>query len=287
MNKRITQMGVPPEATVLENPIRLDGDDAPTDDLAPPPSGERQHAPFPPDLHDPQTAPAAPLEQAPFLSGEASAAAPAENHTALPANRPEPPMAAWHNLPVASVLPPVAPLLQAAPLSPLEERILRLEAELSQLRTPASGDPRNAAQHGAPVRTGAAFWSNLGTRLISSSGPKAAAPQRTEGLASMIPPGVHRTWMLLDALTELRAMYCMFFDPRYRLSWMGRLAPVVIFGLIFSSWLWMPFAGLTGFGWIVVKLGDVVLAYALFKLLSYEARRYRETAPDLPPSLRL
>ena len=52
-------------------------------------------------------------------------------------------------------------------------------------------------------------------------------------------------------LTELRAMYCMFFDPRYRLSWLGRLAPIVLVSLIFSSWLWVPFAGITGVGWIV------------------------------------
>jgi hypothetical protein len=30
-----------------------------------------------------------------------------------------------------------------------------------------------------------------------------------------------------------------------------------------------------------------VLAYFLFKILIREARRYRETAPDLPASLRL
>ena len=81
-------------------------------------------------------------------------------------------------------------------------------------------------------------------------------------------------------------MYCMFFDPRYRLSWLGRLAPAALIALIFSSWLWAPFAGLTGVGWIVVKIADVILAFILFKLLSYESRRYRETAPDLPPSLR-
>jgi hypothetical protein len=30
-----------------------------------------------------------------------------------------------------------------------------------------------------------------------------------------------------------------------------------------------------------------VLAFVLFKVLGQEARRYRETSPDLPPNLRL
>ena len=103
----------------------------------------------------------------------------------------------------------------------------------------------------------------------------------------MVPPGVRRTWILLDALTELRAMYWMFFDPRYRLSWTARLGPLVILGLILTSGFWMPATGLPYIGLVIDKLVDLVLAYVLFKLLSYEARRYRETAPDLPPSLRL
>jgi hypothetical protein len=32
---------------------------------------------------------------------------------------------------------------------------------------------------------------------------------------------------------------------------------------------------------------QVVVGFLLFKVLAHEARRYRETAPDLPPSLRL
>jgi hypothetical protein len=32
---------------------------------------------------------------------------------------------------------------------------------------------------------------------------------------------------------------------------------------------------------------DLLLLYSMFKILGHEARRYRETAPDLPPSLRL
>jgi hypothetical protein len=265
-------MGFPPEATESDDPAGLDGGDAPTDDADAPRSIESEPITHSSDLHNPQSAPAAEFN---------SPAAP------QPGAQLAPPLAAMQDFPVASVLPPAAALLHSPPLSPLEERLIRLEAELSQLRTASPAVPGQQVQTRSPdvARKSAAFWSDVGKRLMTPSGP-AAAPPRHEGMASLIPPGIRRTWMLLDALTELRAMYCMFFDPRYRLSWIGRLAPVVLLALIFSSWLWMPFAGILGFGWLVVKIGDVVLAFVLFKLLSYEARRYRETAPDLPPSLR-
>ncbi len=82
-------------------------------------------------------------------------------------------------------------------------------------------------------------------------------------------------------------MYWMFCDPRYRLSWTARLAPPIILALIVTSLYWMPASVLPYIGMVIDKLVDLVLAYILFKLLSNEARRYRETAPDLPPSLRL
>ena len=39
--------------------------------------------------------------------------------------------------------------------------------------------------------------------------------------------------------------------------------------------------------WLLTVPVDLLTLYGLFKILSHEARRYRETAPDLPPSLRL
>ena len=57
------------------------------------------------------------------------------------------------DLPVASVLPPMAPLLHTpADAAPLEARIQRLEAELAQLRTAQVHDPRVAvARPGTPA----------------------------------------------------------------------------------------------------------------------------------------
>jgi hypothetical protein len=79
----------------------------------------------------------------------------------------------------------------------------------------------------------------------------------------------------------------MFTDPRYRLSWTGRIAPAVLLFLIVFSWWWVPFSSLAFIGNVLNKAVDLLLAYVLFKLLTHEARRYREVAPDLPASLRL
>jgi hypothetical protein len=95
--------------------------------------------------------------------------------------------------------------------------------------------------------------------------------------------------LLLDMLAEARAMVRMFVDPRYNLGWFARLVPLVLIVAIVTSLIWIPGIHLMP-DWIaqvVSKIVDLILAYFLFKILIREARRYRETAPDLPPSLRL
>ena len=188
-------------------------------------------------------------------------------------------------IPTAPAQPPVALLLPtAADHSVIESRIQRLEAELSRMR----GEQTVNAQSGHVTNPGFTreshgFWSNL---LGRSAQAKTAS--QPSGIAPTVPSSVRHTWLLFDALAELRAMYWMFFDPRYYLSWTARLAPLVLVALILTSNFWMPGALLPFFiGTVIEKLCDLILAYFLFKLLSFESRRYRGTAPDLPPSLRL
>ena len=58
-----------------------------------------------------------------------------------------------------------------------------------------------------------------------------------------------------------------------------------------TSSIWFPGLSAAGsfspfLGIILMKPVDLVLAYFLFRILGREARRYRETAPDLPSHLR-
>jgi hypothetical protein len=78
----------------------------------------------------------------------------------------------------------------------------------------------------------------------------------------------------------------MFVDPRYRLSLVGRFAPPVLLFLILTSWYWLPFASLAydvsrTVASLYVKIADLILAFFLTKVLIREARRYRETFPEL------
>jgi hypothetical protein len=100
------------------------------------------------------------------------------------------------------------------------------------------------------------------------------------------PPG-RPSWLLRDTLAEVRAILRMFVDPRYHLPWSGRVVPLVLLGLIAVSYYWVPGTTIPILGYWVDKAIDLLLAFLLFKVLGHEARRYRETAPDLPRSLRL
>jgi hypothetical protein len=107
--------------------------------------------------------------------------------------------------------------------------------------------------------------------------PSAAGTRSREG----------RRWLLWETIAEARAIVRMFVDPRYRLSWFGRVVPLVLVAAIATSWFWVPGTSIPLFGTLLDKAVDLVLAFVLFKVLGHEARRYRETSPDLPPTLRL
>jgi hypothetical protein len=94
----------------------------------------------------------------------------------------------------------------------------------------------------------------------------------------------HWNWWL-DWLAEVRAIHRMFVDPRYSMSWTGRIVPLILVVLFVFPYYWVPFATLLG--WIIERPVQLLVAYILVKTLQWEARRYRETAPDLPASLRL
>jgi hypothetical protein len=189
--------------------------------------------------------------------------------------------------------PPVAqpaPLAQAVPdtLAPIEERIRRLEAMLAGLQQMQAKEPRPTEQvttglppekpAGPSVLERATTLLEAGKHLLPSLAP--AAPEAGR-------PASGRAWLMWELLAEARAILHMYTDPRYRLSWAGgMLPPLLLVALVTAQW-WVPFAAVPVLGWVVSKLIELALAFVLFKVLAHEARRYRETAPGLPPSLRL
>jgi hypothetical protein len=202
-----------------------------------------------------------------------------------PSSRRIPPMA--RPIGDAAVAPP-----EALPMTPLEMRIRRLEDALAQLqamrgvesRITTSQAPRPvpmataAPSHQAPTEK---VW-ELGKRVLAA--PVAAA-RSLGGPPGLI--GSRPGWLVLESIAEARAIFRMYTDPRYRLSWTARIAPPLLTFVILISWWWVPFSSVWIVGTLLDKSIDLVLAFFLFKLLAHEARRYRETAPDLPSSLRL
>jgi hypothetical protein len=193
------------------------------------------------------------------------------------------------------------PRADADPLHPLELRIRRLEDALAQLldvkvqeSRPAAPPPREQPPPApaAPSPTGVVL--DVAQRLVERSGAlvTAAAPAPTPAPAVQptptVAPASRPAWLLWETLAEARAILRMYLDPRYRLSWLGKiLPPLLLVAIVFSDYWFLPAQIPFKVGWLLNKAMDLVLAFVLFKVLGHEARRYRETAPDLPPSLRL
>ena len=243
-------------------------------DVAPSPNGHR--GAHPEECASPAEAPAPEVP-------------PAEPVLTAPEDAPPPP----------PLTPPAAPLALLPPeaaLSPLEERLRRLENALAQLQDVKGMETRVAER--VAVRLGReppAAVPVAPPPAASTAGMLLGAGKRLLGAAAtavkQAPGQVKRAAPFWEAVAEGRAILRMYLDPRYRLSWLGRLVPPALVLLIVTSGWWVPGGSVPVFGtYIHPLLGkgiDLLLAFVLYKVLGYEARRYRETAPDLPPTLRL
>lgn len=202
-----------------------------------------------------------------------------------------PPPESLHD-PAPTLAVPMAPVAIPEPaiLSALELRVRRLEDALAQLQqhhgiqTHLVGPPRTAppperspAVTAAPPSMGARL--DVGKRFLE---PPDAMP---------LPPAAaghgRLLWLLRDTWAEARSIARMFVDPRYHLPWSGRILPLVLVVAILTSYYWVPGTTIPVLGSWINKAVDLLLAFLLFKWLGHEARRYRQTAPDLPPTLRL
>jgi hypothetical protein len=194
-------------------------------------------------------------------------------------------------VPVATFFPaPAAVLVGNAGGQALEERVRRLEAALARLEAQRNQEPKPSerVRRERPSSTStAAVLIDVGKKIFGPSEPKPATAAPAAATAASPPHGGRRPWLLFEMLAEARAILRMFFDPRYRLSWFGRVAPLVLAAAIVTSWWWVPLTSIPIFGTLLDKTVDLVLAFVLFKVLGHESRRYRETSPDLPPNLRL
>jgi hypothetical protein len=193
----------------------------------------------------------------------------------------------------------------AARVEALEGRVRRLEDALAALQDTRALEERVVERVAAKVgpgdpnglRESAGLIMEAGRHLLPAAagalaGGADAAEAHARAQAQPAAPG-RRPWLLFEVYAELRAMVRMYVDPRFRLTWQARLLPLVLLVAIATSGLWLPgndFLNkitLNIVGTLYEKVVDLALAFVLFKVLHREVSRYRQSSPDLPPSLRL
>ena len=110
--------------------------------------------------------------------------------------------------------------------------------------------------------------------------PKAVEPLPEDGAAAgdgtpAAAAAVRSGWLLLEVVREFRAILRMLTDYRYRMTWTGRVVPLIALGVMFFSWFLFGGRFLYLGDW-VDKAIDVVLVVVVYKVLSRETQRYRE-----------
>jgi hypothetical protein len=166
-------------------------------------------------------------------------------------------------------------------LESLEERVRQLEDTVAAMHDTRLLEERVAERvaeriHGSLTHTpssAAGILIDAGHHLFPATADSTNSEFAYPGTS--VDPGPRPPWLLLEIYEEFRAIYWMFLDPAYRLSWTGRIAPLAILFVLFSSWLFLG-----SFPWSVIdKVLSLVLIVVLYKVLSREARRYRQMAP--------
>jgi hypothetical protein len=184
------------------------------------------------------------------------------------------------------------------PEESLEQRVHRLEDAVAALQDTQLIEERVTERvvgrmHQKPVSASTGIID--AQRLAhASTGPALSAGSEVAGESR--PVNTRRSWVIVEGLRELRTMFRMFFDSRYRVSWSAFFALMVLAYILVSKWLWslwgaVPILGLltgpmhlTFIGEILDKSVDLILALFAYKTLSREMRRYRETISGLSQS---
>jgi hypothetical protein len=181
----------------------------------------------------------------------------------------------------------------------LEERLMKLEELLTRQEEMARA-PVEVAEVAAPVAPLIAQAPVAAPMATVIDPPVAAvAPPADAPAADLLGSRWH--WLILPTLFQglkqgfnnVRLFLRMYVDPRYKMSWLGRLVPLAfLFFFVFSDWDWeilnivFFWNMIPIFGSMIDKLLLIVFAWLTAKVLSREMRRYQQVVPDVPDALR-
>jgi hypothetical protein len=177
-------------------------------------------------------------------------------------------------------------------LMTLEERVRRLEEAMKVLQEAQKEErpsPPPDAVRLAPLAAPMARPAPEPPTALPAPEPLRERPASSAIAAAtgLLRAGGRRPWLLFELIADARVLVRMYVDPRYRMTWVGRLVPLGVVVLIALSWYWLPGTSVPVFGYLWMKAIDVILCFVLFKVLFREARRYRDTSTDLPQHLRI
>jgi hypothetical protein len=168
----------------------------------------------------------------------------------------------------------------------LEQRVHRLEDAVAALQDTQVIEERIIDR--VVVRLNQEPMAN--TTHIKGAERRTPRPAANPPAADRAPPAqpvptltMQSSWLVLEILSELRAMVRMFFDIRFRVGWGAYLAVLVIAFILVSGWL-MPLAGLPIVGAPLDKVVDLLLALFAYKRLHREVTRYREVMARSTPA---
>lgn len=165
-----------------------------------------------------------------------------------------------------------------AALAELERRVQRLEEAVATLQDWHSLEERIVARLRSHLENTSASRPAAPVRGLEEPASAHPLPPR----AALPPPQApRRGWVLLEALRELATMIRLLTDVRYSLGWPTRLAVLVLLGAIALSPWWVPFGMIPLVGTLLDKLVCLLLAFFLFKILSWEVQRYRQVRGEV------
>jgi hypothetical protein len=172
----------------------------------------------------------------------------------------------------------------ATSMDPLETRVQRLEDAVAGLQDTRQLEERVvqrlsgqiASERVRAASSASTMVLEAGQRLLPASlGVMAAGSHAAAGTVR------RALGALLDACGDLRSIVNMFFDHRYRLGWSVRLLPLTALVVILLSWFFL--SGIWVIGPWLDKAVDLLLAFFVYRVLSCEAARYRQTVGSFPP----
>lgn len=162
----------------------------------------------------------------------------------------------------------------------LERRVLRLEQAVAALGDTQLMEDRvveRVVQRAEPNQNGGLL--SGASRLWKREKKPAASPEVAAEPAPEPAPAPAREspiapagWLITEFIHELRTVSRMFGDYRYRMSWTGRIVPIV--GIILAVISYFIVRMIPLVGWAIDSVIDIVLVVIVYKALSREVRRY-------------